>query len=295
MDNLVAWNSVGSTTGRGGGIGTSSTAAVNLSRLLCGGSTFGGLGGGVSLLDQSSIATYNSSIAFNKAQSGGRVLLGFNAHWHATVAQWHATVANVPSLLAAVYNNSAKYGLDVGVDPTNKTFVGNVSEQSYISRASAEAGALVLRLAVVGRYRLPAPGLLATATLEGSQIGANMPDASGIVHLLVRIQKPPGLYIISVGLSGVGSVLPANITLHVRGCIPGEVAPMGWPSLTRARHVCLAFTAWSPRAQPATCALMVPSALAEQWCGRFLAGGRAQQHPLNCTGKRHGVEQTNKP
>jgi hypothetical protein len=86
-------------------------------------------------------------------------------------------------------------------------------------------------LALSGAAGVAAPGVVAVATLDGMQaLSANRSDESGIVHLYLRIRKPPGRYNVTVSFPGSATMhsmyAAINIVVHVRGCIPGEVAPI---------------------------------------------------------------------
>jgi hypothetical protein len=196
-------------------------------------------GGGIRLLDNSAIAAVNSSIIFNTARIGGGIASGPNT-----------SAVVLPMLLSVVSSNSAAHGPDVAVDPISMQFVDSNTTFDYVSRAAADDGALDLKLSVSGAMNLPAPGMLAAVSLDGTHahsLGANTSDDAGIVHLLLRVRKPPGKYTVSVKLPEFVNVSSANTSLQVRGCMPGEVAPIpntcepclpGFYSLDPSQAVC---------------------------------------------------------
>ncbi|WIA35690.1 hypothetical protein OEZ86_004096 [Tetradesmus obliquus] len=220
FNSSIAWNTViqscSLTDGGGAGICALEEAAVEIVGTAVHHNTaISPWGGGVRLLGQSTFAAANSTIQYNAARIGGGIAMEPNT-----------SVTDLPLLLSLVTNNSATRGPQLAVDPSSMQFVGNTTFD-YASRAAADEGALSLKLAFVGALGLPSPGVLAAVSLGDMQsLGANTSDDTGIVHLLLRVRKPPGRYSVSVRLPEFVNVSSANATLHVRGCVPGEVAPI---------------------------------------------------------------------
>jgi hypothetical protein len=217
VGSIVASNRAGGRAGNGGGLSAADGALIKLVDSFVQNNTVTEWGGGVRLLGQSSLAIQNSSIMYNSAVIGGGVSIAPNA-----------SVPSLTALLAAVTNNTASVGgHNVAADPVSISLLSGNSATDYVSRAGASEGALAVRLATFSAAGIPAPGVLASAVMEGSQtFGANTSDEHGTVYMFLRIRKPPGQYNVSIVLPEFADVPAAILTVHVRGCIPGEVAPI---------------------------------------------------------------------
>jgi hypothetical protein len=214
INGTIAHNRAGAEGG--GGLVATDAARLSLNSTAVHWNNAAGAGGGVLLAGSAVMTAAHNKVMFNKARSGGGIAVAPNA-----------TVADVHAFLAAVVNNTAAAGPNVAAEPARIVLVSNISSDGYVSRATAEGGALALRLAVSGAMDLPAPGVLAAATLGALQaLGANASDDAGIVYMFLRIRQPAGHYTLSVALPEYTQVAPASFSLYVRGCIPGEVAPL---------------------------------------------------------------------
>jgi hypothetical protein len=113
----------------------------------------------------------------------------------------NTSVPALTTLLVAVRNNTASVGgFDVAADPDNITLLGDVSVLEHVSRAGTSEGALAVRLVVSGAAGIPAPGVLASAVMEGKAVfGANTSDESGIVYMFffVCVQTPWAIQCVS--------------------------------------------------------------------------------------------------
>jgi hypothetical protein len=231
----ITHNSAGAAGG--GGVAAFDAARLMLNSTAVHLNTAAGVGGGVNLAGSAYLAASNSTFESNKARSGGGLFLAPNT-----------TVADVQAVLADMVNNTAQDGANIAAEPGRIVLISNASADSYVSRATADGGALALVLSVSGAMNVPAPGVLAAATLGGLQaLGANTSNAAGIVYLFLRIRQPPGEYSVSVALPEQPQVAAASFSLHVRGCIPGEVAPLpdtcepcvpGFYSLDPSQAIC---------------------------------------------------------
>uniref|UniRef100_A0A383VLN3 Tyrosine-protein kinase ephrin type A/B receptor-like domain-containing protein n=1 Tax=Tetradesmus obliquus TaxID=3088 RepID=A0A383VLN3_TETOB len=109
--------------------------------------------------------------------------------------------------------------------------IGSSSVSGFASQLGSDQSVLPVRLNVSGPFGLPCDGQLVQALLNGTQVlGVNRSDSSGVVLMRLNIRQPPGLYNIVFALMPGEDQLPlktlqANLSLHVRGCIVGEVTP----------------------------------------------------------------------
>jgi hypothetical protein len=189
VGSTVAWNRAIGRAGNGGGLLAAEDAFIQLSCILVHNNTATEWGGGMRLWDDSSIELQDSSIKYNTALLGGGTSFASNT-----------SVPALAALLGVASNNTASVdGFDIAADPNNITLLSDESVFDYVGRAGTSEGALGVQLAVVGAAGIPAPGVLASAVMQGQQIfGANTSDESGIVYMFLRIRKPPGQYNVSL-------------------------------------------------------------------------------------------------
>jgi hypothetical protein len=202
--------------GAGGGAAAADNASLVLNEATVEMNRAAGAGGGVNLDGASSIASVNSFIELNRARQGGGVSLAPDA-----------SIVGLSKLMPGLLNNTALNGPQLAADPVRLTLISNDSKFTYVSRASAQDGALALQFNVSGALDLPAPGISTAATIDGLHaLGANTSDEKGIAYLSLRARRPAGNYTVSVNLPEYAQVPPFNFSLEVRGCIPGEVSPI---------------------------------------------------------------------
>jgi hypothetical protein len=202
--------------GAGGGAAAADNASLVLDGATVEMNRAAGAGGGVKLDGASRMTSVNSFIKLNRARQGGGVSLAPDA-----------SIVDLPKLLPGLFNNTALNGPQLAADPVRLTLISNQSAFTYVSRASAQDGALGLQLNVSGALDLPAPGILTAAAIDGTQaLGANTTDAKGIAYLSLRARQPAGNYTVSVSLPEYAEVPPFDFSLEVCGCIPGEVSPI---------------------------------------------------------------------
>jgi hypothetical protein len=174
------------------------------------------MGGGIAVEDESVLRLYqrhNIIRRNNAAVSGGGVF-----------AESKGFV--VDDVRAATHNNTAKHDADFAVFPTNISIIGTTYVHDYVSRPAAGDGMLPVRVRVSGQHDLPCGGHLLGARLDdGYMLTVNASDSYGLVDMRLRIQKPPGLYNVTFDLFEFSSVPVAVMSVQVRACTRGEIAP----------------------------------------------------------------------
>uniref|UniRef100_A0A383VDP1 Right handed beta helix domain-containing protein n=1 Tax=Tetradesmus obliquus TaxID=3088 RepID=A0A383VDP1_TETOB len=257
---LLSNNSAGAT---GGGLALLGDAKVTATGVMFEGNS-AKYGGGFSLFGAAEMRLSKCTVRHNKAtDSGGGALLEGSSVLHVdptntaindnVAAEFGGGVNaisrefDVNDLLAVTSNNTAQHDADVSVNVTSLTLSGDTSKNGFVSRPGIE-GILPLKLNVSGHFGLPCAGLAVTAALNGLYVlGLNTSDAHGMVHMLLRVQQPPGQYNITFTLFEESTVPPAVLSLQVRPCVRGEVAPTadtcqvclpGSYSLHPSQHAC---------------------------------------------------------
>ncbi|KAF6253379.1 hypothetical protein COO60DRAFT_1547233, partial [Scenedesmus sp. NREL 46B-D3] len=201
----------------GGGLFADGAAAFTLSNATTVEGNTARSGGGLALADKSSVALLNSSVTANHAAVRGGGI---------TIAA-QASLGNLPMMLASVHSNTAHYGDNAAADPNNLSLISQPEVEGFVSRAVADGGFLSTTLNVTGQYGLPAEGIVVSAELGGTEpLGLSWSEASGISNMFLRIRKPPGRYHVSFTLQELRDVPAVNMSVAVRGCVPGEVAPI---------------------------------------------------------------------
>jgi hypothetical protein len=144
-----------------------------------------------------------------------------------------------------VRSNTATYDRNIGVFSTNLSIIGNATISNFVSYVSSAKGLLPVLLNVSGAFGLPCEGLFVKAMLNDQLFfGSNLTDGAGLVHLSLKIRKPPGSYKLSLSLmqelleqssmafdtqnSSSSSKLlqppqPDNLSLQVRSCSCGQL------------------------------------------------------------------------
>jgi parallel beta-helix repeat protein len=168
---------------RGGGLGFLGNATVQLQNCLVSGCT-ADRGGGMWLDEQAAVSLNDTVITRNAAVSyGGGVLLASDGF-------------NPSQIRAAVRNNKAPLDADVAVWPNKLTNKNSSIVWNYISRLRADEGVMHVILLVTGPHKMPAAGVEVTAALQGTNLRKAMSGVDGLVHLPVKLLKPPGVFCI---------------------------------------------------------------------------------------------------
>jgi hypothetical protein len=200
-------------------------------------------GGGGCVHDTAAlVVSPGSRITGNSAQRAGGLFLSSQSFDPAGLSE-------------VVRSNTATYDRNIGVFSTHLGIVGNASISNFASYLSSATGLLPVVLNVSGAFGLPCEGLFVKAMLDDQLfLGSNLSDTMGLVHLSLKIRKPPGVYRVSFSLmqelleqslnafdgqnsssssssssnnSSSSRMLqpprPANMSLQVRSCIAGEV------------------------------------------------------------------------
>jgi hypothetical protein len=179
-------------------------------------------GGGIATFDRATLQVLNSSITNNTARFGGGALLS-------------SPNFEVSQLHAALLHNTATYGADVGVATRHVVLLGNDEVSGFVSRLEGDAGLLPVTLNVTGLQKLPSEVDVA-AQLDGVNIMVNRSGADGLVHMNLKLRKPPGRYQLQfqvLNTAGIGSdVSPVNMTVEVVPCPLGDVAATADACLT---------------------------------------------------------------
>jgi hypothetical protein len=193
-------------------------------------------GGGGCVHDTAAlVVSSNSRVTGNAAQRAGGLFLSSQSFDPAGLSE-------------VVRANTATYDRNIGVFSTHLAIVGDAAISNFVSHVSSAKGLLPVLLNVSGAFGLPFEGLFVKAMLDDQLfLGSNLSDASGLVHLSLKVRKPPGVYKVAFSLmqelleqsvnafdgqnssySSSSSRLlqppaPANMSLLVRSCIAGEV------------------------------------------------------------------------
>jgi hypothetical protein len=129
-------------------------------------------------------------------------------------------------MLRVVTDNTSPFNGNIAVATTNITVVGNASMVDFVSRPGAQEGLLPVKVVVSGFYGLPCENVAVDALFGGQYlIGTSTSGEGGLAELLLRVQQPPGLYNITFSVQDDPGVPPAILSLRIRPCIRGEVAP----------------------------------------------------------------------
>jgi hypothetical protein len=170
---------------RGGGLGFIGNASALLTQCLVSGCS-AGRGGGMALEDHAVVNLDHCQITRNTAQSsGGGVLLssdGFDGF----------------QMRAAVLNNQAPAKADVSVVPTHLTNLNSSTMFGYVSRLRADEGLIDVALLVTGPRNMPAVSVEVAAMLEGVRLRRAISGDDGLVHVPVKLLKPPGGLVVSM-------------------------------------------------------------------------------------------------
>jgi predicted outer membrane repeat protein len=179
-------------------------------------------GGGIATFGRATLLVVNSSITNNTARFGGGAMLS-------------STNFEASQLRAALFNNTATYSADLGVETRHVVLLGDDKVSGFVSRLGIEAGLLPVTLNVTGLQNLPSEVDVAVQ-LDGVNIMVNRSGADGLVHMNLKLCKPPGRYQLQfqvLNTAGIGSdVAPADMSVEVVPCALGDVAAAANACLT---------------------------------------------------------------
>jgi hypothetical protein len=146
-------------------------------------------GGGGCVHDTAAlVASADSRITGNSAQRAGGLFLSSQSFDPAGLSE-------------VVRSNTATYNRNIGVFSTHLEIVGSASISNFASYVSSAKGLLPVLLNVSGAFGLPCDGLFVKAMLDDQLLlGSNLSDTLGLVHLSLKIRKPPGIYRVSFSL-----------------------------------------------------------------------------------------------
>lgn len=171
-------------------------------------------GAGIALVDAAVLSAADDS-----------VVIMHNAA-HKTAGGVYSQSPNFVSgdLATTVRNNTAQYNPNTGVIPTTMSVVGDSNVGGFVSRLGASSqSSLPVAVNVSGYQSLPVEGALVQCVLvhptnhEPLFLGVNRSLDSGVAYLGLRVQQPPGDYVLSCTLPDAEKVAAANISLQVRG------------------------------------------------------------------------------
>jgi hypothetical protein len=212
----------GNTAKFGGAINLQDQTKTQLQSLLVADNSATIGGGGIATFFRASLQVVNSSITKNTARFGGGALLS-SANFKAS------------QLRAALSNNIATYSADLGVETRHIVLLGSDKVSGFVSRLGSDAGMLPVTLNVTGLQDLPSEVDVA-AQLDGVNIMVNRSGADGLVHMNLKLRKPPGLYQLQfqvLNTAGIGDdVDPADMSVEVVPCALGDVAAAADACLT---------------------------------------------------------------
>eukprot|EP00882_Tetradesmus_deserticola_P008692 GHRQ01009165.1.p1 GENE.GHRQ01009165.1~~GHRQ01009165.1.p1 ORF type:complete len:437 (+),score=159.67 GHRQ01009165.1:45-1313(+) len=229
---------IGNTAKFGGALNLQGETSTQLQLLLVANNSAAVGGGGIATYGSAVLHLVNSSITQNSARFGGGALLGSG---NFSVAQ----------LQAALAHNRAPYSSDLGVATQSIVLLGSARVSGFVSRLGSDAGLLPVTLNVTGLHELPSEVDVA-AQLDGANIMVNRSGPDGLVHLNLKLRKPPGLYQLRfevLNTAGVDNdVPPANMSVQVAPCPLGDVTaasdacltcPFGYYSFTPSDSACM--------------------------------------------------------
>eukprot|EP00878_Enallax_costatus_P019542 GHUV01020617.1.p1 GENE.GHUV01020617.1~~GHUV01020617.1.p1 ORF type:complete len:319 (-),score=54.98 GHUV01020617.1:1142-2098(-) len=229
-------------TSNGGGFSFDKTAIGNLTGCTVVFNSALTDGGGYYAVDNSVLSLNNSLIANNSAKRGGGILSSDASQLvllgDTSLTGNHADDGygggvsllsgsfNIQQVTRAARSNTGRFSADIESALTNLTIVGNSTVHGFANRIGKDEGLLHVVLNTSGYYGLPCQHIQAQAILDdGTFLGSNVSDERGLVLLGFRVVRPPGRYIVSLSSPDYQNVHVANLTLHIRSCIRGEVTP----------------------------------------------------------------------
>lgn len=207
----------------GGGFYCSSNASLILYNSLVANNTAEGSGGAIRMEDKARLRLLgDTAVAYNSVKAGccgGLSLVSSNFH--------------LAEAMHATYNNSAAADPDIGSPLTSITILGNTIVMGFANRLGEDEGLLHVAVNLSGYYGLPCHKALVVASLiDGTFLDTNSSNEQGIAYMTFKVARPPGLYVVTFSSTGNEHLAQsdwrpplANLTLQIRSCIRGEVAP----------------------------------------------------------------------
>jgi hypothetical protein len=193
----------------GGGVHVEGTARMVASNCGLLENTCDDGGGGMCALENSSFIFRDCVVSRNAADRGGGIWL----EGQAAMGLQHTRVNNntalslgggvmlyssrfsLAELQAAVMNNKAPIsGKDVTVIPTTITNTNKSTVEGFVSRLGTDAGLLNVTLRVTGVRGLAAESTTVHALVDGLVVDKKKSGANGIINMLVKLRKPPGMW-----------------------------------------------------------------------------------------------------
>ncbi|WIA37967.1 hypothetical protein OEZ86_001344 [Tetradesmus obliquus] len=163
-------------------------------------------GAGIAMQGSSKVALVDSHVSNNSAERGGGVLVSGRASMVIRNSTLMSNTARVAGGGLLTSDTSVVTVLD-----------GSITHNS----AGAEGGGGIAALNTARVF------LNSTAVEHNTAAGAGGGlSLAGSAHMALGSSTPPGRYNMSVALPENTRVAPASFSLYVRGCMPGEVAPL---------------------------------------------------------------------
>lgn len=211
----VAHNAAGVS---GGGVFCTGNTSIALVGGLVVNNTAGSTGGGIGVFQKAQLRIQGgTSLAHNRVTDPNGCCGGVHLV---------STNFTLEEVVHAVHDNAAANDANIGVVMSNITILGNTSILGYANRFSENEGMLHVTVKLSGYYGLPCQGRLAQAVLaDGTFLAANRLNEWGKAYVSFKVMRPPGHYVVSVFSPDVTPAPSANLTLQIRSCIRGEVAP----------------------------------------------------------------------
>jgi hypothetical protein len=105
----------------------------------------------------------------------------------------------------------------------------NLSKVVYVSRVTSADGQVEVHATVLGMYGMVVPDAMVEVYLdfvsESEMLGVAKTDAQGHLRYVVRTRQPPGRNNVRMHLPDFTGIPPVNLSMVVRACVVGEVAP----------------------------------------------------------------------
>jgi predicted outer membrane repeat protein len=137
-------------------------------------------GGGLYLYDKPTLRLESTPVADNiAAEYGGGVVLG-------------SSVFSMAALRAAVRNNQAPVDADISALATGMAMRNSSAVHGFVSRMRSDEGLWNATLLVTGPQALPSSEMTVVAWLDGAPLTKNKSGEDGLVHLHIKLRKPPG-------------------------------------------------------------------------------------------------------
>lgn len=210
--SLIHVNITGNRADNGGGIIMTANSGVIGQAVLLDRNAVSGDGGGAGANDNSTLRLVGSQIVANHAARGGGVAVSDDATFELGTSKvelnratksgggvfWISTSLSLPHIRKSVFNNTARYGVDVAVIPVSLVNTNSRTMEGFVSRLGTNAGLVNVSLLVTGQQGLPSEGFAVQAELDGIILAHALSDVDGRADLHVKVQKPPGAWWLSL-------------------------------------------------------------------------------------------------